>query len=63
MDFVEVKYYTTNFWGNKVYNTKDGYPIVKLDEGWYTLSDPRDIDSDPYTRIVRAYIKIVKEFS
>lgn len=48
---MEVKLYCTNWWGNAVYKTKDGIPIVKLDDGYYTLSDPSDIDSDPCSKL------------
>lgn len=56
MNFV---YDCTNWWGNKIYRNKDGFPIVKLEEGFYTLTDVSDIDSDPNMRIIDERVNIV----
>lgn len=64
MNFVEIKFDCVNFWGNDVYRTKHYTPIVHLKgEGYYTLTDNRDIDSDPYHKIKDDCIKIVNEFN
>jgi hypothetical protein len=52
-----------NWWGNAIYETKSGTPIVKLDDGYYTLSDSSDIDSDPCSKIKSDKIIIVEKFS
>lgn len=56
MNFV---YDCINWWGNKIYRNKDGFPIVKLEEGFYTLTDVSDIDSDPNKRIIDGRVNIV----
>lgn len=56
---INIKYITTNFWGDKVYQTENGTNIVKLDEGFYTLTDNEDIDSDPFRRLKSDVIKII----
>ena len=53
----------TNWWGNQIYKTKDGIPIVKLDYGYYTLSDSSDIDSDPCSKLKSDKITIVEKFN
>lgn len=60
---MELKLYCTNWWGNQIYKTKDGIPIVKLDDGYYTLSDYSNIDSDPYSKLKSDKITIVEKFS
>lgn len=60
---MELKFYNTNWWGNPIYKTKIGTPIVKLDEGYYTLSDSSDIDSDPCSKLKSDKIVIVEHFS
>lgn len=60
---MEIKLYCTNWWGNQIYKTKDGIPIVKLDDGYYTLSDSSDIDSDPCSKLKSDKITIVEKFN
>lgn len=60
---MELKLYCTNWWGNQIYKTKDGIPIVKLDDGYYTLSDYSNIDSDPCYKLKNDKITIVEKFS
>lgn len=60
---MELKLYWINWWGNQIYKTKDGTPIVKLDDGYYTLSDPSDIDSDPCSKLKSDNIVIVETFN
>lgn len=60
---MELKLCCTNWWGNAVYKTKNGTPIVKLDDGYYTLSDPSDIDSDPCSKLKSDKIVIVETFN
>lgn len=53
-----------NFWSNNIYKNKDGIPIVYLEgEGYYTLSDNSDYDSDPNSKINSNKITIVENFS
>lgn len=56
-----VKFYGVNWWGNKVYKSKAGLNVVKLPEGFYTLTDNDDIDSEPYRKIKDDNIKIVDD--
>ncbi len=60
---MELKFYCTNWWGNAIYKTKDGIPIVKLDDGYYTLSDYSNIDSDPCSKLKSDKITIVEKFN
>lgn len=61
---VEVKFECINWWSREVYRTKMGTPIVHiLGDGWFTLADPSDIDSEPCSRLKADKIKIVKEFN
>lgn len=60
---MELKLCCTNWWGNQIYKTKAGTPIVKLDDGYYTLSDPSDIDSDPCSKLKNNKIIIVETFN
>ena len=60
---MELKLCCTNWWGNQIYKTKYDIPIVKLDDGYYTLSDTSDIDSDPFSKLESDKIIIVEKFS
>ena len=60
---MELKLCCTNWWGNQIYKTKDDVPIVKLDDGYYTLSDSSDIDSDPCSKLKSYKITIVEKFN
>lgn len=60
---MELKLYCTNWWGNQIYKTKDGIPIVKLDDGYYTLSDYSNIDSDHCSKLESDKITVVEKFS
>ena len=60
---MELKLCCTNWCGNQIYKTKDGIPIVKLDDGYYTLSDYSNIDSDPCSKLKSDKITIVEKFS
>lgn len=51
-----------NWWGNKIYRNENNTPIVKLEEGFYSLSDPSDIDSEPCSKLKTELIEIVDEF-
>lgn len=51
MTFVEVKFECINWWGNEVYRTKNGTPILRLPEdGWFSIADPSDIDGEPCSK-------------
>ena len=60
---MELKFHCTNWWGNQIYKNKDGTPIVKLDDGYYTLSDYSNIDSDPCSKLESDKIVIVENFN
>ena len=61
---LEIKFERYNWWGNTIYRTKRNTPIVKLEpDGYFTLSEPRDIDSEPNRKLKTNCIKIVKRFS
>lgn len=60
---MELKFYCTNWLGNQIYKTKDGTLIVKLNDGYYTLSDSSDIDSDACSKLKSDKITIVEKFS
>lgn len=61
---LEIKFEGYNWWGDAVYRTKKGTPIVKLEPyGYFTLSEPNDIDSEPYRKLKSDLLKIVTEFS
>ena len=51
-----------NWWGNEIYRNENNTPIVKLEEGFYSLSDPSDIDSEPCSKLKTELIEIVDEF-
>lgn len=40
-----------------------GTPVCQLEEGFYSLADPEDIDSEPCSKLRTECLKIVKEFS
>lgn len=63
MTFVEVKFECINWWGNEVYRTKNGTPILRLPEdGWFSIADPSDIDYETYDIVSnnKATFKLVK---
>lgn len=60
---MQFKFAGYNWWNNKIYRNKNGTPICELEEGFYSLSDPEDIDSDPCSRLNKDKIEIVKEFT
>lgn len=51
-----------NWWGNEIYRNENNTPIVKLEEGFYSLADPSDIDSEPCSKLKTELIEIVDEF-
>lgn len=61
----EIKFVGYNWWGNEVYMTRRGTPIVRLtdDNRFHSLADSRDIDSDPDVALDSRYLKVVEEFS
>lgn len=60
---MKFKYYKTNWWGNKVYKNENETPIVDLEEdGFYSLADPNNIDSEPYGKLKSELIEIVDNF-
>ena len=62
--FVEVKFECINWWGNEVYRTKNGTPILRFPEdGWFSIADPSDIDGEPCSKLKTECIKVVKEFT
>ena len=62
-NIVEIKLERYNWWGNAIYRTKLGTPIVQLEEGFYSIADPNDIDSEPCSKLKSDCLKIVQEFS
>lgn len=60
---MEFKFDRINWWGRPIYRNKNGTPICKLEEGFYSLADPEDIDSEPCSKLKSNKIEIVKEFS
>lgn len=59
MDFV---FAGINWWSNPIFKNKDGVPIVQLEDGFYSLSDPNDLDSDPYRKLKNDKVNIVNKF-
>lgn len=59
MDFV---FAGINWWSNPIFKNKDGVPIVQLEDGFYSLSDPNDLDSDPYCKLKNDKVNIVNKF-
>ena len=59
---MKFKFKQINWWGNKIYVNDKNLPIVKLEEGFYTLSDFSDIDSKPSSKLKDELIEIVDEF-
>lgn len=57
---MEVTFECINFWGDEIYKTKTGRYLVKLDDGYYTLSDNTDIDSDPDRKLKDGIVIIDK---
>lgn len=60
---IEAIPYGVNFWGHYLYVTKKGTVLVKLSEGFHTLCDNEDVDSDPNRCIKDGIVKIVPKFS
>lgn len=60
---IEIVQIGVNFWGYKIYATKNGFKLVDNGDGLYSLSDNNDIDSDPCARAKTNRFKIVDEFS
>lgn len=60
---LEIVFYGINWWSYPIYKTSLGTPIVKLDEGFYSLSDPNDIDSEPLSKLDDSKLKIVNKFT
>lgn len=60
---IEIVKLGVNWWGYKVYATKDGLKLVDNGDGLYTLSVNDDIDSDPYIRVKANKFKIVDKFN
>lgn len=60
---LEIVFYGINWWSYPIYKTFLGTPIVKLDEGFYSLSDPNDIDSEPLSKLDDSKLKIVNKFT
>lgn len=59
---MKFKYKMTNWWGNKIYVNENNTPIVKLEEGFYSLADPNDLDSEPCSKLKSELIEIVDNF-
>lgn len=59
---MKFKFKCNNWCGNEIYVNKNNTPIVKLEEGFYSLADTNDIDSEPCSRLKTELIEIVKEF-
>lgn len=60
---MQFKFVGHNWWSRKIYRNKNGTPICELEEGFYSLSDPEDIDSEPCSRLNKDKIEIVEEFT
>ena len=60
---MKFKFDRVNWWGNSIYRNENGTPIVKLEEGFYSLADPDDIDSEPYSKLKTELIEIVNDFN
>lgn len=59
---MKFKFFKVNWWSNEIYVNETDVPIVKLDDGFYTLADPNDIDSEPCSKLKTELIEIVDEF-
>lgn len=59
---LEIKFDCVNWWGYKIYRTKRGTPIVDNGDGYYTLADSSDVDSEPCSKVT-VPLKHVNEFS
>ena len=59
---MKFKFKQTNWWGNEIYINDKNIPIVKLEEGFYSLADYTDIDSEPCSKLKTELIEIVEEF-
>ena len=52
-----------NWWSRPIYRNENGTPICKLEEGFYSLADPEDIDSEPCSKLRTDMIEIVENFN
>lgn len=59
---MKFKFKCCNWWCNEIYVNENNTPIVKLEEGFYSLADPNDIDSEPCSKLKTELIEIVEEF-
>ena len=59
---MKFKFKQINWWGNEIYVNENNTPIVKLEEGFYSLADPNDLDSDPCSKLKSELIEIVDNF-
>lgn len=62
-NIIEIKFDRYNWWSRPIYRTKLGTPICQLEEGFYSLADSEDIDSESCSKLKSECLKIVKEFS
>lgn len=59
---MKFKFLKVNWWSNEIYVNENNIPIVKLDDGFYSLADHNDIDSEPCSKLKTELIEIVDEF-
>lgn len=59
---MKFKFFKVNWWGNEIYVNENNTPIVKLDEGFYSLADSTDIDSEPCSKLKTELIEIIDKF-
>ena len=59
---MKFKFKQINWWGNEIYVNDKNLPIVKLEEGFYSLADSNDIDSEPCNKLKSELIEIVDNF-
>ena len=61
---IEIKFHGVNWWGNKIYTTKIGTLLCYIEnDGYYCLSNPHDMDSEPYYKIKSDKLIIVENFN
>lgn len=60
---IEVRFDTVNWWGDEIYRTKNGIPILFDGLDFFTLTDNSDIDSDPDRLLKKDVVKVVEKFS
>lgn len=57
---LKVKFIGIDSFGREVYETYSGNIIKRLDDGFYSVADESDFESEPYTKLDSSKIEVVR---